>query len=965
MSTLPLSPVDLDPPWVALDLETTGLDSRKDKVIEIGAVKFVGDRVLDTFQTFVNPKRRLSAFIKQLTGITQSDVSGAPEFSGVAARLTEFVGPSPIVGHNVGFDLGFLEAGGVTLANPRCDTYDLAFVLLPGARAYNLGSLAKALGVPSEGAHRADADAAMVHGVFRKLEDMAWELDAGTISAMRRLAGASSWVLEYFLRSLETAKLRAATLPAASSTAGLSGVDTEGLTVRLRRERALRPDGPPEPVDTDYVEALLRRDSPVAMALPGFEEREEQIAMARAVADAINGADPDAGQAARLIVEAGTGVGKSLAYLLPAALYAMSNGKRVVVSTNTINLQEQLIRKDLPALAGALEDAGETGDGGLKFTQLKGRANYICLKRFEHLRSSGNVNVPDARVLSKAMVWLQNTETGDRSEINLGRRDSAAAWDRISAQGALSCPEMRGPCFLRAARERAAAAHIVVVNHALLLSDVTAGGTLIPKYDVLIVDEAHHLEDEATRRLGFEVGQTALSDRLQALAGDRGVFRETAAAVAASGAGEMRRATLETASSQVAALVPAARERIARLFAAVHDVLFSDADNRRQWGPQTEARITSGTRAQPGWSEVESRWHHVDAALSTVSDGVRGLLAELESLRDAGVPNYEGLLTELAGELQYVGEVRRLLQEAVPHPEDDVVYWCTLNRRDGGMVLHAAPLNVGDLLESEIYSRNETVIFTSATLSSGGSFKHVLERTGFEGAEELLVGSPFDYKTAAEVYVPEDMPEPNSEGYAEAVGLAVTQAVEAAGGRTMALFTSHAALQATASAVRQRLRSRGIDLYAQGIDGSPHGIMRRFIENPKSLLLGTASFWEGVDLAGESLQVLVLARLPFNVPTEPVFAARSELFERPFIEYALPQAVLRLRQGFGRLIRTRNDRGAVVILDSRVVARRYGRVFLDSLPDMTIDRCRLGEIGGKIGTWLVSKRQGSSRAASV
>ena len=181
----------------------------------------------------------------------------------------------------------------------------------------------------------------------------------------------------------------------------------------------------------------------------------------------------------------------------------------------------------------------------------------------------------------------------------------------------------------------------------------------------------------------------------------------------------------------------------------------------------------------------------------------------------------------------------------------------------------------------------------------------------------------------------------------------------------MALFTSHAALQATASAVRQRLRSRGIDLYAQGIDGSPHGIMRRFIENPKSLLLGTASFWEGVDLAGESLQVLVLARLPFNVPTEPVFAARSELFERPFIEYALPQAVLRLRQGFGRLIRTRNDRGAVVILDSRVVARRYGRVFLDSLPDMTIDRCRLGEIGGKIGTWLASKRQGSSRAASL
>ncbi len=954
MATLPLAPADIDLPWVALDLETTGLDNKKDAVIEIGAVKFSGDQVLDTFQTFVNPKRRLSAFIRDYTGIRQADVAGAPEFDVAAARLTEFVGASPVVGHNVGFDLGFLEAGGAALPNPRCDTYDLAFVLLPGAGAYNLGALAKALGVSAGRAHRADADAAMVHGVFRNLEDMARELDAGTISAMRRLAGASSWVLDYFLRSLEAASLRAAALSVPSPGAGISGVDTEALAGRLRRERALRPAGPPEPVDPDHVEALLRSGSPVAGALPGFEEREEQVAMARAVADAINGADPDAGQAARLIVEAGTGVGKSLAYLLPAALYAIANGKRVVVSTNTINLQEQLIRKDLPALAGALDDAGEAGEAGLKFTQLKGRANYLCLKRFEHLRSSGNVSVPEARMLSKSLVWLGDTETGDRSEINLGARDTASAWDRISAQGALTCPDMRGPCFLRAARERAAASHIVVVNHALLLSDVTAGGALIPPYDVLIVDEAHHLEDEATRRLSFEVGQGALSDRLQTMAGERGVLRETAAAVAASGAGEQGRATIETASSQVSALVPAARERVARLFAAVNDVLFSEAESRSQWGPQTEARVTSGTRAQPGWSEVESRWHHVDAALETVGDGLRGLLAEMDSLRDADVPNYEGLLTELAGELQHVGDVRRMLREAVPHPEDDVVYWCTLNRRDGGMVLHAAPLSVGELLETALYSQNETVVLTSATLSSGGTFKHVLERTGFEGAEELLLGSPFDYRTAAEVYVPNDVPEPNAQGYAEAVGLAISQAVEAAGGRTMALFTSHAALQATASALRQRLRSRGIDVYAQGVDGSPHGVMRRFIENPNSLLLGTASFWEGVDLAGESLQVLVLARLPFNVPTEPVFEARSELFERPFIEYALPQAVLRLRQGFGRLIRTKNDRGAVVILDSRVVTRRYGRTFLDSLPDMKIDRCRLADVGGKIESWLAA-----------
>ena len=272
--------------------------------------------------------------------------------------------------------------------------------------------------------------------------------------------------------------------------------------------------------------------------------------------------------------------------------------------------------------------------------------------------------------------------------------------------------------------------------------------------------------------------------------------------------------------------------------------------------------------------------------------------------------------------------------------------------RDGGLVLHSAPLSVDEQLEDLLYSKKDCVVFTSATLSTSGSFKHIVERTGFTDAEEVLLGSPFDYARAAMVCVPTDMPEPSSWAYPEAVSQVIVDATAAAGGRTMALFTSHASLQEAASNVRSYLQTQEIDVLAQGIDGTPHQILRKFMSNPRSLLLGTSSFWEGVDLAGESLLVLMLARLPFSVPTEPVFAARSEQFERPFPEYALPQAILRLRQGFGRLIRTRTDRGVVVLLDRRVTSRGYGREFLKSLPPATVNTCAVTEVGQHVRDWM-------------
>ncbi len=941
-----LPPSPADDVWVALDLETTGLSPQDDEIIEIGAVKFQGDDLLDSYQTFVNPGRRLNDFVRRYTGISQAQVNAAPRFSGVAADLLAFVGASPIVGHNIAFDLRFLHRHQLRLNNPRCDTWDMAYVTWPERRDYSLGGLAAWLKVPHERPHRALDDAKATRGVFLKLLGQMSELDVYTVAEMQRLAGRSSWVLSHILGKLQDARLSGSQYllgggPSGPSPAAgvpdISGLDTEALQKRLRHGRALRPDQAARDLDVDDVAALFDEDGPLARALGGYESRTEQLEMAVKVAEAIND-----GQ--RLIVEAGTGVGKSLAYLLPAALHALANNRRVVVSTNTINLQEQLLTKDVPVLVRALEGLEDVPAQEFRFTQLKGRANYLCMRRWERMRSDQSLTEDEARMVAKTLVWLQTTSTADRSEMNLGHRSAAAPWDRLSAQGARDCHATRGPCFLRSARDKAAASHLVIVNHALLLSDLATGGRLIPDYDVLIIDEAHRLEEEATRHLGFEVAQSRVDDQLQALLG---LLNTAVASFRGSTASQGRRQTVEEAAAAATGQVPRVRDQMAAIFSMVARVLGSASENDR-W---QELRITSATRAQPGWSEVEIQGENVRLALADLTKELRRLSVALEGLEDANLIGYEGLVIEVDSAFLETDKLAEHLEELISKPKPDI-YWASRGRQGSDLVLNAAPLHVGETLDQQLFSEKECVVMTSATLSANGSFDHVTGRTGFGDCEELLLGSPFDYERAAMICVPGDMPEPTSRAYPEAVNQAVMESAMAADGHTMALFTSHAALQASASALRDHLQANGITVLAQGVDGTPAQLLRRFREEPKSVLLGTASFWEGVDLPGDSLKVLLVSRLPFNVPSEPVFASRSEQYDDQFGEYAVPQAILRLRQGVGRLIRTKTDRGVVVLLDRRIVSRRYGRAFLDSLPPGTLRSPRLLELSSEIRGWL-------------
>ncbi len=924
-------------------------------------MRFRGDERLGTFESFVNPERKLSDFIVGYTGITQADVDTAPLFAEVIPELSDFIGDAPIVGHNVGFDLGFLAAGGLRLSNPTSDTWDLAYVLRPGASAYGLAKIAAELGVNHDRPHRALEDAVVTGRLFMALVKEANALETDLLAEIDRAARRSNARLAYVAAGLVDQRLAELAAGREGDAAPTIGFDLAGIKARIQRAPALRPAKEPGPVDADEVAAMLGEDGPMAASLPGFEHRAEQVAMARAVAEAVNAGA--SGGNGRLIVEAGTGVGKSLAYLLPAVIYALQNDARVVVSTNTINLQEQLLSKDLPVLMRALEAAGVEGvdPNKLRATQLKGRSNYLCLNRLLRLRASESPSEPEARMFSKLLVWLRDTKTGDRSELNLGGRPVAAPWDRLSAQGASDCNGVSGVCFLRAARERAASAHLVIVNHALLMADLATDNSILPEHDVLIIDEAHHLEESATRQLGFELSLPAMQEHLTSISGDGGLLATAVGVLKGESVADSRRQTVQKVADDTAAMAPKVREALADLLGDIGSVA-NDAgpDDRkgsqRPGGRSQDIRITSATRAQPAWSDLEAKWEKVDLALAELSVELTHLLTALDDLEEANLPGYEGLLVETAEAFQANDQMRAHMAEFFPHPNKDSVYWVARSARQGRrppeLSLNAAPLHVGTTLEEMVYSRTGTVVMTSATLAADGKFDHLVDRTGFEDAEHLLVGSPFDYPNAALVCLPEDVPEPSSWAYQGAVEQAIVDAAVAAGGRTMALFTSYASLQQAAQAVRPALAPQDIAVLAQGTDGTPHRIVADFLANPKSVILGTSSFWEGVDLAGESLQVLLVARLPFSVPTDPIFSARSELFEDSFRQYAVPEAVLRLRQGFGRLIRTGSDRGVAVILDRRIVSKGYGKTFVRSLPPATFAQLPLQDIPGAIREFL-------------
>lgn len=687
-------------------------------------------------------------------------------------------------------------------------------------------------------------------------------------------------------------------------------------------------------IDPLGIVETLGEHGPVAARLGAFEDRQGQRDMAAHVADAYN----DGGV---VLLEAGTGIGKSFAYLVPALVWARANGERTVVSTNTINLQEQLVGKDLPLLRDALANESHTPT----FALLKGWRNYLCLARLG-TAVAGQQSLLEPEKLEELLglsEWASRTADGTLGDLVV--QPSSEVWDEVAAEPdlctRLRCPHF-DPCFLFKAKRAAAEADVVVVNHHLLAADLAVRGAqenwdeaaVLPPYQRLVLDEAHHLEDVAANHLGASVGTRGVRRLLGRLERNGKGLLPTLSHELKTQMDLLSRASLDMLTQRLLPALADARRGSEAMFLRMHALLEASG---------SPYRLDADFVKAPIWA----------AGLSAELDGVLGAFRrmrdDVETIADRmSQTELNERRTQILGELR--GVVRRL--EAVsdslnqtlrPAPGGaPTVRWIERAGVKGQqLALAAVPLDLAPVLRETLFDRVKTVVMTSATLAAGGEFDFLESRVGLSlpptpvTVREILP-SPFNYPEQCLFGVPNDLPDPREDEAAHdaCVVRAITELAWASDGGMFALFTSHAALRRAAVELRATLPPRW-PILVQGERGRDL-LLRRFREAGNAILLGTDSFWEGVDVPGRALRVLLLCKLPFKVPSEPLTAARLERLaeqgEDGFMGYLLPHAALKLKQGFGRLIRTRTDAGVVILLDRRVVVKRYGPLLLSGLP---------------------------------
>ncbi len=699
------------------------------------------------------------------------------------------------------------------------------------------------------------------------------------------------------------------------------------------------------------VPEILQIFSPggaLANRFTDYHRRPAQEQMAERVAETFN-------DSRVALIEAATGTGKSLAYLIPAILWAVRNRKRVVVSTNTINLQEQLIHKDIPLLQQVL-------DCEFSAVLVKGRGNYLCLDKLQATDQQGKLFLEEEWADFTALSqWAEKTSDGSRSDLSLNV--SSALWEKVSCESD-TCTRIKcdhySRCFFYKARRQAAAADLLVVNHHLLFADLAVrqatgryhDAAVLPPYSRLILDEAHNVEDIATEYFGVQVSKLSLRRLLARFyqVAKRGTVREKGAIpillarLRSQGKGVDPNLAGRIEEHVQSRLLPELEQTSFLAEGVFNDCAAWFEARSREPSVERKVRFTSDLYRQEDWKgTILARIHQLLQAAQVLYGNLRAVDRLLTSLPEETREALQRQRIELNALTDRLEATTVTLAEIFGGEENGKVRWIQWSPSRSGkrVTFRQVPLYIGELLRRNVFEKFATVVMTSATLTSEKRFDFLKERLGLQQDPdsrlvELALPPVFDYRRQAILAIPTDLPYPDHPGFAEALGRFLLRALESSQGKALVLFTSYDLLKRTYQCLVQPLSALGIAALKQG--GAPrHRLTHHFKSDKTSVLFATASFWEGVDVAGEALENLVLTKLPFSVPRDPVVAARVEDIRNrngnPFLEYIVPQAVIRFRQGFGRLIRDRKDRGCILILDRRVLEKSYGRTFLDSLPD--------------------------------
>lgn len=946
--------------FVVLDLETTGLDPTTDKIIEIGAVRFINGKEKEIFETFINPGIPIPDFITKLTGISDTDVATAPTIEEKIDSLISFIDSSPLVGHQVNFDFSFIEyyfrkhyddfdnwdheaKRFKYFTNLRMDTLFLSRIFLPFLQKFKLGAVAAYFGIDLEHAHRAVDDARASGRIFLELTERVFACDVQILRNIIRLLYKNSARVKIYFRPILDTKLN---LNISAGSAGIS----EDVTYAQQfyniigeadyDTESIEFETPTLPVENEKITNYLSAGGRLSNTISNFEEREQQIEMGHQVTDALNNAE-------FLVVEAGTGTGKSMAYLFPAVEWAMKNREnhqRVIISTNTKNLQEQLFLNDIPTVYAVT-------DKKFKAVLLKGKSNYLCLDKWKATLTDMDQRLTGferSRILP-LILWAEQTQTGDISE-NSGFqiKQNMGLWAKLIAENNY-CPgrscKFYNECFLMRARNNARKADIVVVNHSLLFSDIVTDNSILGDYQNLIIDEAHNIEKTAGDYLGIRFNWWSFRNTYYKLYEEEP--RKTGTLIQFEY--RLSQTNLPEHLSEML------YKRITRLktdcinLKRCSGTFFKElSGNLRQKHQKTDGNGYEETKIRyhqqfKFFTESWDRIEELKSALLGTKRRLSDLLGVFTELHTESFPFQDQIHRELISIESDLTNLVNAFEFCLAADDDQHVYWLELpfKRDTNDVTFYAVPLNISELLKQNLYDSLRSAIFTSATLTVSDSYTYFNHRVGLDLVENSNVqtaklGSPFDYENQIMLGISDYLDDPRNETFPGQLAELIKETHNNHPTGMLALFTNYSTLNYLYNQLKMHFDSEKVLLLAQGKSGSRTNIINQFREYKDSILFGTDSFWEGIDVPGEALELLLITKLPFDVPTEPLIAARMERIKQeggnPFADYAVPEAIIKFRQGFGRLIRHKEDIGAVLVCDNRLSRMQYGRHFLDSLP---------------------------------
>jgi ATP-dependent DNA helicase DinG len=934
---------------VVLDTETTGLSFKNCELIEIAAVRLNGREIVDEFQTFVKPKKPIPGEITELTGISDADVYGAPDARQAVAELAEFVGGAPVIAHNATFDRSFIERvpGGSDVSDVWIDSLALSRIALPRLKSHALSDLARWFGCEGV-SHRAMDDVYALAGVWRVILTGLSHLPAGLLAELASAQEDVYWAYRPIFKHLA--------LEAGDVSFSLPDVRKELLkgVPSHPREDVEDLESAPKPVTREEIEQVFSNEGPLSKLYDGYELRAEQLAMAQYVAHALN-------QSKDLAIEAGTGVGKSMAYLVPMALYANRNQITCGIATKTNALTDQLMSHELPILEKAFGKP-------LTYCALKGYDHYPCLRKALRVlhgqlpldqvdcgNKSENTVAQD--MLTAAAVTLANAcqETeGDIDSLGIRWRNVPRSMLTTTPQECerMKCPFYPDKCLLHGARRRAQAADIVVTNHSLLLRDVAAEGRILPPIRSWVVDEAHGFEDEARRQWALTVSAAEAQSAFEALGGSRtGAIRSAIAAVTGRGdatlmLGLLTKASTETARAQVVS---------ADFFDALKEVANrfkrpSAYDSQSIW-------ISDEIRNSPEWADMAGKG--VDFA-RVLGSCVKALKEASDTMHQA-MGSSANELDDPLGKLEALKDALTLI---VAGDDPSYVYSIqstTTRYRQGTESLVAEKIDIGAELARDWYPDMHSVIYASATMSVAGDFSHFNHAVGFDllpsgTYADVHLDSSYDFDEHMAAIVVGDLPDPRSEAYLAALEDMLYDVHVEMGGSVLTLFTNRREMETVYANLAPRLRAAGLELVQQERQSNVRHLRERFVKDKELSLFALKSFWEGFDASGDTLRCVVIPKLPFSNPNEPLSQERELRDRRAWWNHSLPDSVLAVKQAAGRLIRSSTDTGVLVLADSRLTTKRYGKVFIDTLPTRNVSGLSSQHVGKFIKSWRKSHK---------